>query len=161
MRVPFIVHFPGRVPGDEYHGQALLRPTGKSLLPLVQGQVEGVHGQDEAIGFEGSGSEAIFMGDYKLTRNGPPYGDGTWRLINLRDDPTESRDLSAIEPERFKKMLAEVEAYHQRVGVLLPAVLLALGAPLVTWWWLRRPYSGTAALRDNGSHWARAAGLKR
>ena len=193
MRVPFIVHFPGRVPGggttdafayvtdflptvldiagiplpgDEYHGQALLRPTGKSLLPLVQGQVEGVHGEDEAIGFEGSGSEAIFMGDYKLTRNGPPYGDGTWRLVNLRDDPTESRDLSAIEPERFNKMLAEVEAYHQRVGVvlpeagydplrqlllnnwpvlvrqlwfvLLPAALLALGAPSVTWWWLRR-----------------------
>jgi arylsulfatase A-like enzyme len=193
MRVPFIVHFPGRVPaggttdafayvtdflptvldiagiplpGDDYKGQALLRPTGKSLLPLMEGRAERVHRADEAIGFEGSGGEAIFMGDFKLTRNGPPFGDGTWRLFNLRDDPTESRDLSTVEPERFKKMLAEVEAYHQRVGVvlpeagynplrqlllnnwqvlvrqlwfvLLPAALVLLGGPLLLGWWLRR-----------------------
>jgi arylsulfatase/uncharacterized sulfatase len=193
MRVPFIVNFPGRVPaggttdafayvtdflptvldiagiplpGDEYHGKPLLRPTGRSLLPLMQGQAEVVHGPDEAIGFEGSGGEAIFMGDYKLTRNGPPYGDGTWRLLNLRNDPTESKDLSALEPERLKKMLAEVEAYRERAGVvlpeagynplrqlllnnwqvlvrqlwfvLLPAALVLLGGPLLLGWWLRR-----------------------
>lgn len=40
--------------------------------------------------------------------------------VNLRNDPTESKDLSALEPGRFKKMLAEVEAYHQRAGVVLP-----------------------------------------
>jgi hypothetical protein len=99
---------------------ALLRPTGKSLLPLMEVDVRHVRGPDEAIGFEGSGGEAIFMGDYKLMRNGAPFGDGTWRLMNLRDDPTESKDLSALQPERLKKMLAEVEAFHQRVGVVLP-----------------------------------------
>jgi arylsulfatase/uncharacterized sulfatase len=126
-----------------------------------------VHGPDEPIGFEGTGGAAIYMGDYKLMRNGAPFGDGSWRLINLRDDPTESKDLSALEPERFRKMLAEVEAYHQRVGVvqpepgydplrqmlinnwpvlarqlwfvLLPVGLLVLGVPLLLlWWWLRR-----------------------
>jgi arylsulfatase/uncharacterized sulfatase len=193
MRVPFIVNFPGRVaaggvsdafayvtdflptvldiagiplPGDDYKGQALLRPTGKSLLPLMQGKAQQVHGPDEPIGFEGTGGAAIYMGDYKLMRNGAPFGDGSWRLINLRDDPTESTDLSSLEPERFRKMLAEVEAYHQRVGVvqpepgydplrqmlinnwpvlarqlwfvLLPVGLLVLGVPLLLlWWWLR------------------------
>jgi arylsulfatase/uncharacterized sulfatase len=193
MRVPFIVNFPGRfapggvsdafayvtdflptvldiagipLPGDEYKGKALLRPTGKSLLPLLQGEVQRVHGPDEAIGFEGSGGEAIFMGDYKLMRNGPPFGDGSWRLINLRNDPIESTDLSALEPERFQKMVAEAEAYHQRTGVVLPEVgynpvrqllvnnwkvltrqlwflllqvaLIVLGLPLLLGWWLRR-----------------------
>jgi arylsulfatase/uncharacterized sulfatase len=142
-----------------------MRPTGRSLLPLMQGRAEVVHGPDEAIGFEGSGGEAIFMGDYKLTRNGPPYGDGTWRLINLRNDPTESKDLSALEPERLKKMLAEVEAYRERAGVVLPEAgynplrqlllnnwqvlvrqlwfvllplgLTVLGGPLLLRWWLR------------------------
>ncbi len=154
------------LPGDEYKGKALLRPAGKSLLPLMQGEVQRVHGPDEAIGFEGSGGEAIFMGDHKLTRNGPPFGDGSWRLINLREDPTESRDLSALEPERLKKLLAEVDVFHQRAGVvlpeagynplrqllinnwpvlvrqlwfvLLPAGLIVLGAPLLLWWWRRR-----------------------
>jgi arylsulfatase A-like enzyme len=146
MRVPFIAHFPGRIlagettdafayatdflptvldiagiplPEDDT-GEDLLRPSGESLLPLMEGRAERVHGADDAIGFEATGGEAIFIGDYKLTRNGPPYGDGQWRLINLREDPTESTDLSAIEPVRFQRMLAEVEAYHQRVGVVLP-----------------------------------------
>ena len=204
MRVPFILNFPGRVPGggvtdafayvtdflptvldiagiplpgDEYKGKPLLRPTGKSLLPLLQGDAQRVHAPDEAIGFEGSGGEAIFMGDYKLTRNGAPFGDGRWRLINLRDDPTESKDLSALEPQRLQKMLAEVEAYHQRVGVvlpepgynplrqllvnnwpvlvrqlwfvLLPALLLLAGLPLLLWWWLRRRRRAGRAL---GAH---------
>lgn len=202
MRVPFIVNFPGRfaaggvsdafayvtdflptvldiagiaLPGDEYKGQALLRPTGKSLLPLLQGEVQRVHGPDEAIGFEGSGGEAIFMGDYKLMRNGPPFGDGSWRLINLRNDPTESKDLSAQQPERFQKMVAAAEAYQERVGVvlpeagynpvrqllvnnwqvlarqlwflLLPVGLLVLGLPLLPWWWARRRRrTGTAGV---------------
>jgi arylsulfatase/uncharacterized sulfatase len=202
MRVPFIVNFPGRfapggvndafayvtdflptvldiagipLPGDDDKGKALLRPAGKSLLPLLQGEVQRVHGPDEAVGFEGSGGEAIFMGDYKLMRNGPPFGDGSWRLINLRNDPTDSRDLSALEPERFQKMVTAAEAYHQRTGVvrpeagynpvrqllvnnwkvlvrqlwflLLPVALLVLGLPLLLWWWARRRRrAGTAGV---------------
>jgi arylsulfatase/uncharacterized sulfatase len=160
------------LPGDDFQGQALLRPTGKSLLPLMQGKAQRVHDLDEAIGFEGTGGEAIYMGDYKLMRNGSPFGDGSWRLINLRDDPTESKDLSALQPERFQKMLAEVDAYHQRVGVvlpepgydplrqmlinnwpvlarqlwflLLPLALLVLGVPLLLLRWLRRRHRAGA-----------------
>jgi len=163
------------LPGDDSKGQALLRPTGRSLLPLLQGEVQRVHGPDDAIGYEGSGGEALFMGDYKLLRNGPPLGDGSWRLINLRDDPTESRDLSALEPARLKKMVAAAEAYRQRTGVvlpeagynpvrqllvnnwqvlarqlwflLLPVGLLVLGLPLLLGWWVRRRRrAGTAGV---------------
>lgn len=193
MRVPFIVHMPGKaaaggvsdafayatdflptvldiagipLPGDDPRGKALLRPTGKSLLPLLQGEVQRVHGPDEAIGFEGSGGQALFMGDYKLLRNGAPFPDPSWRLIHLRDDPTEQRDLSKEKPELVKTMLAEVNAYNERSGVvlpeagynplrqlllnnwpvllrqlwflLLPVALLVLGVPLLLWGWRRR-----------------------
>ena len=163
------------LPGDDYKGHALLRPTGRSLLPLMKGEVQRVHGPDDAIGYEGSGGEALFVGDHKLLRNGPPLGDGSWRLINLRDDPTESRDLSAIEPQRLQKMLVEVEAFRQRAGVvlpeagynparqllannwpvlarqlwflLLPVGLLVLGVPLLLGWWVRRRRrAGTAGV---------------
>jgi arylsulfatase A-like enzyme len=193
MRVPFIVHMPGGagggrvtdafayvtdflptvldiagipVPGDTYRGKALHRPAGRSLLPLLQGDVPRVHGPDEPIGFEGSGGQALFMGEHKLLRNGAPHPDPSWRLVDLRGDPTESRDLSKERPELVKKMLAEVDAYNQRTGVvlpeagynplrqllynnwqvlvrqlwfvLLPAALIVLGLPLLALWWLRR-----------------------
>ena len=76
------------LPGDDYKGQALLRPTGRSLLPLVKGEVQRVHGPDDAIGYEGSGGEALFMGDYKLLRNGPPLG----RRVLAADQPARRPD---------------------------------------------------------------------
>jgi arylsulfatase/uncharacterized sulfatase len=106
------------------------------------------------------------MGEHKLLRNGAPHPDPSWRLVDLRGDPTESRDLSKERPELAKKMLAEVDAYNQRTGVvlpeagynplrqllynnwqvlvrqlwfvLLPAALIVLGLPLLALWWLRR-----------------------
>jgi arylsulfatase/uncharacterized sulfatase len=107
------------LPGDDYRGQPLHRPTGKSLLPYLRGEAASVRGGDEAIGFESLGAQALYQGDWKLMRMGSPF-DGQWRLYNLREDPTESRDLSAAMPDRLQRMLAEVEAYNQANGVVLP-----------------------------------------
>ena len=107
------------LPGDTYRGQALHRPTGKSLLPYLRGEVPHVHAPDEAIGFESLGAQALFQGDWKIMRMGSPF-DGKWRLYDLRTDPTESRDLSAAHPERLQQMLAAVDAYNRDNGVVLP-----------------------------------------
>lgn len=107
------------LPGDDYRGQKLHRPTGKSLLPYLRGETPQVHAADEAIGFESLGAQALYRGDWKIMRMGSPF-DGKWRLYNLREDPTESRDLSAAMPGRLQRMLAEVEAYNRANGVVLP-----------------------------------------
>jgi arylsulfatase/uncharacterized sulfatase len=62
----------------------------------------------------------VYRGDYKLRRDGPPWGDGQWRLYKYAADPTESKDLAANEPALVKQLLAEAEAYNQRNGVVLP-----------------------------------------
>ena len=87
------------LPGDEYRGRKLHRPTGKSLLPYLRGEAARVHATDEPIGFESRGAQALYQGDWQVMRMGSPF-DGKWRLYNLREDPTESRDLSAAMPER-------------------------------------------------------------
>lgn len=153
MRVPFIVAAPQRVkgggttnafafatdflptvldlagialPGDEYRGRKLHRPTGLSLMPHLEGKAAAVHASDEAIGFESTGGQALFQGDWKLMFNarlvvdGAVLSDGVWHLYKLGDDPTESRDLAAAEPERVKAMTAELERFKQREGVVLP-----------------------------------------
>ena len=107
------------LPGDELRGQPMHRPTGRSLLPILQGRAAAIHPPDEAIGFESLGAQALFKGNYKLMRMGSPF-DGQWRLYDLAADPTESRDLSAAQPERLRQMLADVDAYNRANGVILP-----------------------------------------
>lgn len=96
--------------------------SGRSLLPLLQGRGDAVHGDDDVVAMEVGGNVALFRGDYKLVRNMPPYGDGSWQLYDLAADPGETRDLSATEAELMGSMRAAYAAYAEREGVLeLPA----------------------------------------
>lgn len=146
MRVPFIVSYPGRIPsggvarefayvtdflptvldiagiplpGDEYQGKKLHRPTGRSMLPMLEGKAAAVHPPTDTIGFEGTGAEALYKGDYKIARNAT-FGDGQWHLYNLRLDPLESTDLVASQPEILKELRAEYDVYLKNNGVVLP-----------------------------------------
>ncbi|MGY6627145.1 MAG: arylsulfatase [Oceanicaulis sp.] len=92
--------------------------SGRSLSPLLSGAADHIYGPHEAIGSEMSGQSALYRGDYKLTRNMPPFGDRQWRLFNLAVDPGETRDLSAEQPELMAELMAAYEAYERRVGVL-------------------------------------------
>ena len=108
------------LPGDEYRGKALHRPTGTSLLPYLEGKADAVHEPTQVTGFESTGGFAIFRGDFKLVRDGPPFSDGAWHLYNLRQDPTESRDLATSEPALFNELKAEVDKFIAANGVVLP-----------------------------------------
>lgn len=147
MRVPFIVSVPGRgkagavnsqfafatdflptvldiagiaLPGDDYGGKKLHRPTGKSLLASLDDTAAVIHPPTEAIGFESTGGVAVFKGDYKLMRNTPPYGDGSWRLVNHALDPTEASDLTASQPAVLKDLQAEFQNFVRVNGVVEP-----------------------------------------
>ena len=148
MRVPFIVSYPGQakagsvtnqfaystdflptvldiagipMPGDEYRGRKLIRPTGTSVLPYLEGRTTAIHDAGEATGFEGTGGQALFKGEFKLMRNGLPFDDGRWHLYNLASDPVEAHDLADSQPDVVRAMLAEVQAYNEVNGVVLPA----------------------------------------
>ena len=147
MRVPFIINYPARIrpgritdqfayatdflptvldlagiplPGDDDRGRALMRPTGSSMLPYLEQRTGAIHPAHNAIGFEGTGADALFRGDYKISRNAPPGSDNQWHLYNLRRDPTETTDLAGSEPALFKELLAEYESYMERNGVIKP-----------------------------------------
>ena len=92
--------------------------SGKSLYPVLMGEQESVYGNDEAVGLEAAGHGALFKGDYKLVRNGRPYGDGIWRMYNLKNDPGEIIDLSKEQPDRFAELINDYDAYTQKNGVL-------------------------------------------
>ncbi len=92
--------------------------TGRSLLPVLRGEVESVYGPEDVRAIEVSGNSALYKGDFKITRNMPPVGDGVWRLFNMSDDPGETADLSTRHPDILADLLASYADYAARMGVL-------------------------------------------
>lgn len=103
---------PGR-----YGGRPVEPMTGRSLLPIVRGEVDRVYSETDAIGYELAGNAALFQGDYKIVLNIPPVGDSQWYLYNIATDPGETEDLSTRMPERFQNMLKLYREYAEANNV--------------------------------------------
>ena len=101
--------------GDTSHSRPF---TGRSLLPLIQDEVDRIYKPDEPIGVEAAGHAALFRGDMKILRNGVPYGDAKWRMYDLNSDPGETTNLSQSNPVLFKEMLAHYDNYAAEFNVL-------------------------------------------
>jgi len=121
--VPTLLEVAGVQPHDgHYRGKAVEPLIGSSLVPVLQGRSERVHSPDQAIGYELSGSAALFKGDYKLVKSLKPVGDEQWHLYNLATDPGEVIDLRQQMPELFQAMQADYAEYARVNGVLpMPA----------------------------------------
>jgi len=107
-------------PGINYKGHFVFPMDGKSMRPIWEGWQTDIYRDNEPIGFEVKGhandNKSLYLGDYKIVTQVPPWGDGTWKLFNLAEDPAEQVDLSAQEPEKMAEMLAMYEEFEADVG---------------------------------------------
>jgi len=135
LRVPMVVSGPGVKDQGFVDGRARvtdIAPTlldaagvsyegddfyGRSLMPMLEGEKDAVYGEDDAFAFETSGTAALYRGQWKITRTLQPYGDDEWHLYDISTDPGETTDLKGEHPKLFEEMVAEYEAYSERVGV--------------------------------------------
>lgn len=92
--------------------------TGRSMMPALRTPGMRLYAENEAVGIETAGNAALFLGDYKITRNLAPYGDGQWHLFDIVRDPGEANDLAAQMPEQFQRLLTAYGDWAQRVGVI-------------------------------------------
>lgn len=145
LRVPFIVRYPKAIPagsktntfafvkdvyptilelagvdmpGTTYKGKKINAPDGTSMLPVLMGQAEKVHGDNVAIGYELAGSSAVFKGKFKLSLNPPPKGTGEWELYDITIDPSERNDLAAQKPELVQELIAAYKQYEKDVSLV-------------------------------------------
>jgi arylsulfatase/uncharacterized sulfatase len=105
-------------PGTLYKGQTIYPLSGHSLMPVITGDASRVRGPDEILGYELSGNQALFKGDYKLLSNLAPVGDGKWHLFNIVKDPGETQDLQLEMPDLFLSMQADYAKWAKANGVL-------------------------------------------
>lgn len=92
--------------------------TGRSLYPLLIDEKDNIYEEDDAIGIEAAGHGALYKGDYKLVRNGRPYGDGIWKMYNIKIDPGERSNLVESEPIKFAELIHDYDEYTTEYGVL-------------------------------------------
>jgi arylsulfatase A-like enzyme len=116
---PTILELAGvAAPKGSFAGRRVESISGKSLLPLVSGKAERVHGAGDAIGYELGGNSALFKGDFKLVRDLAEPGDGEWHLFDIVVDPGEAHDLRDTHPGTFYDLIHEYERYEKANNVL-------------------------------------------
>ena len=93
---------------------------GKSVKPLVEGQVDRIYSDNDTIAQELFNNTSIFMGDWKAVKNMPPISDGKWHLFNITADIGENNDLASEHPELLQKMMQAYDKYAKEVGVVVP-----------------------------------------
>jgi arylsulfatase A-like enzyme len=137
VRTPYFVRWPGglprgaRVPGPATHldifataaaaagAPAQTNLDGINLLPYLRGEPEPAR----TIFWRSGPYRVVRDGDWKLQVAETP--NRAW-LFNLKDDPTETTDLSAQQPERVAAMRAMIVAQNATVAQpLWPALIEA------------------------------------
>jgi len=104
------------VSGAEYptesNGRKIHPMEGVSLRPAFAGAPLD---RQQPIFWEHEGNRAVRDGRWKLVAKGP---GGRWELYDMDADRTELDDLSAEHPEQTSMMVAQWEAWAQRVGAI-------------------------------------------
>ena len=96
---------------DELGGQAIQRPDGESLLPLLSGRE---WTRVQPIYWEHEGNAAVRIGEFKLVRK----FNQDWELYNMEQDRTELRDLAEREKPRVQALARDYEGWAQAAGVV-------------------------------------------
>ena len=131
IRVPAIIEWPGKVKPaiTDFPASTMdIMPTIVDLLDLPEGSMlDVVDGESIATLLDGDTPKrtrsipftvkgtALIDGSFKLLQLGKRKS-AKWALFDLEEDPGETKDISADQPERFEKMKAE--AAHVRASVL-------------------------------------------
>jgi arylsulfatase A-like enzyme len=105
-------------PGATFDGRPVVPLMGKSMLALLSGQAERVHGPDHVTGWELQGRKALRKGDWKIVYSNTPWGRAGWELFDLSRDRAEQHDLSATHPDKLRELVDEYERWAKRTGTL-------------------------------------------
>jgi arylsulfatase len=101
---------------------------GHSLLPLLQGESTSVFAE-RGLGWEAYGMDAYRRGNWKVLRLPEPYGNGTWQLYDLDEDPGEVTDLAGVRPDLVAELSQAWGQYAESSGVIRPDQPVAYAKP--------------------------------
>jgi arylsulfatase len=98
----------------------VLPMTGRSFAALLRGEIAATRDETEMLAFAHGGHRAVFRGDWKALWMPRPNGTGDWQLFNLAEDPGETTNLAAEQPEMMAELAAAYDRHAAEVGVIPP-----------------------------------------
>jgi arylsulfatase len=118
--MPTLLEVAGGKYPETFNGKAQPKLTGKSWLPVLNGQASSPRTDKDYIAWEVFGNRAVRQGDWKIRWEIKPLGKSDWELFNLAQDPAERNDLAAQNPDKLKGMLVLWDKYAKENNVILP-----------------------------------------
>ena len=114
---------------ESWNGVEIVPLQGRSLMPLLRREDDQSF-VDRELGWEAYGMDAYRRGDWKALRLPRPYGNDRWQLYNLAEDPGETRDLAAQNPDLVTELDQAWREYAEANGVIRPSEPVAYGRPV-------------------------------
>jgi arylsulfatase A-like enzyme len=93
---------------------------GTSMTPLLRGETDSVHPDDEATVLFHRNQAYVRRGPWKLTAIEIPFDESRFGLYNLVSDPGETTDLSESKPEIRAQLIEVWREQRQELGIVLP-----------------------------------------
>jgi arylsulfatase A-like enzyme len=103
--MPTLLELVGIERPDEHRGKVLKPLPGTSFVPTLHDSTAPSRHLEQH--FEMNGQRGFYRDGFEVvTLHQPmtPFDDGEWELYDLRDDPTELRDLATTEPDRLHEL---------------------------------------------------------
>jgi arylsulfatase A-like enzyme len=104
-----------------YPDDGSVRPMeGESMVPLLEGRTEAVHGADYVTTLFHGGRAFVRRGPWKLVTLDPPFDESAFELFNVDADPGETTNLVNRHPEIHRELLELWRTERARLGIVLP-----------------------------------------
>ncbi len=111
--MPTLLELAGAEYPKERGGLEIPPLEGHSLVPVLEGRQRT---QPESFAWSFLKNHAYREGDWKIIWNiSPPLNDRKWELYNLKEDRSETNDLSEAHPQVVKEMVANWQEWKTRM----------------------------------------------
>jgi arylsulfatase len=107
--------------GARYPDDGSVEPMlGESLVSLLRGDSDRVHDDDYVTTLYHGGRAFLRQGSWKIATLEPPFDESAFELFDIVEDPGETNDLAATQPEKYEKLIELWRAERHRLGIVLP-----------------------------------------
>ena len=90
------------------------------MWPMLKGDADRTRPENYVIARELFGKRSVQQGEWSIVSLGKPWDDGNWKLYNLMDDISQTRDLAKEQPGVLAEMEQHWEQYQKDVNVVMP-----------------------------------------